>query len=141
MRALLGLPVALLAGTLHAHGLSHSAQPGSAVIVELRYADGSPFSYESAEVFRPGETLPFLAGRTDSNGRLVFVPDQSGDWRIRAFSEDGHGGDFTVAAAPGAEPATPDLRLGGAGGLLVGLSMVFGLFGLWSLFLRRQSCT
>lgn len=139
MRALLALPAAMLAGTLHAHGLSHSARSGSAVIVELRYADGSPFSYESAEVYRPGETVPFLPGRTDANGRLAFVPDRSGDWRVRAFSEDGHGGDFTVAAAGDAGAATPAAGLGTVGGLAVGLSILFGLFGLWSLFLRKRS--
>jgi nickel transport protein len=139
MRVLLALPAALLAGTLHAHALSHTAQPGSAVIVELRYGDGSPFSYESAEVYRPGEAVPFLAGRTDANGRMAFVPDRAGDWRVRAFSEDGHGGDFTVAAAGDAGTSTPAAGLGTVGGLAVGLSILFGLFGLWSLFLRKKS--
>jgi nickel transport protein len=139
MRVLLALPAALLAGTLHAHALSHTAQPGSAVIVELRYGDGSPFSYESAEVYRPGEAVPFLAGRTDANGRMAFVPDRAGDWRVRAFSEDGHGGDFTVPAAGDAGTAAPAAGLGTVGGLAVGLSILFGLFGLWSLFLRKKS--
>jgi len=139
MRALLALPAALLASALHAHALNHSAQPGSAVIVELRYGDGSPFSYESAEVYRPGETVPFLAGRTDANGRLAFVPDRAGDWRVRAFSEDGHGGDFTVAAAPESGAAAPSAGLGAVGGLAIGLSVIFGVFGIWSLFVRRRS--
>ncbi|MCU0299967.1 MAG: DUF4198 domain-containing protein [Candidatus Nanopelagicales bacterium] len=139
MRALLALPAVLLAGTLHAHALSHTAQSGSAVIVELRYGDGSPFSYESAEVYRPGEAVPFLAGRTDANGRLAFVPDRAGDWRVRAFSEDGHGGDFTVPAAGDPGTAAPAAGLGTVGGLAVGLSILFGLFGLWSLFLRKKS--
>lgn len=139
MRALLALPAALLAGALHAHALTHTVQPGSAVIIELRYADGSPFSYEAAEVYRPGEAVPFLAGRTDANGRLAFVPDRAGDWRVRAYSEDGHGGDFTVAAAPEGEAAAPAAAgLGTVGGLAVGLSILFGLFGLWSLFLRKK---
>lgn len=141
MKALLALPAALYACVLHAHALSHSAQLGSAIIVELRYGDGSAFSYESTEVYRPGETVPFLAGRTDANGCLAFVPDREGDWRVRAFSEDGHGGDFTVAAALGGEPPAPELRFAGLSGLLIGVSTLFGLFGLWSLFLRRKSCT
>ncbi len=139
MRALLALPAALLAGTLHAHALSHTAQSGSAVIVELRYGDGSPFSYESAEVYRPSESIPFLAGRTDANGRLAFVPDRAGDWRVRAFSEDGHGGDFTVAAAHEGGASAPSAGLGTVGGLAVGLSIIFGVFGIWSLFVRRRS--
>ena len=129
MRALLALPAALLAGTLHAHALSHEAQPGNAVIVELRYGDGSPFSYETAEVYRPAESVPFLAGRTDANGRLAFVPDRPGDWRVRAFSEDGHGGDFTVAAVSEGGSSPPSAGLGTVGGLAVGLSILFGLSG------------
>lgn len=142
MRAFLVLPAALLAGTLHGHGLTHSAQLGSAVIVELRYADDSPFSYESAEVYRPAETLPFFTGRTDANGRLAFVPDRSGDWRVRAFSEDGHGGDFTVAAAADGGSSAPSAGLGDVGGLPIGLpiglAIIFGIFGIWSLFVRRR---
>lgn len=139
MRVLPALTAALLAGVLHAHALTHTVQPGSAVIVELRYADGTPFSYEAAEVYRPGEAVPFLAGRTDVNGRLAFVPDRSGDWRVRVFSEDGHGGDFTVAAAGDASTTTPAAGLGTVGGLAVGLSVIFGVFGIWSLFVRRES--
>ncbi len=139
MKALLVLPAALLAGALQAHSLGHSVQTGSAVIVELRYGDGSPFSYETAEVYRPAESVPFLAGRTDANGRLAFVPDRPGEWRVRAFSEDGHGGDFVVAAAPEGGASAPSAGLGGLGGLAVGLSVLFGLFGLWSLFLRKKS--
>ena len=138
MRAFLALPAVLFAGTLHAHALSHTAQPGSAVIVELRYGDGSPFSYEAAEVYRPGESVPFLAGRTDANGLLAFVPDRAGNWRVRAFSEDGHGGDFTVAAVPEGGSPGPSAGMGELGGLAVGLSVLFGLFGLWSLFLRKR---
>lgn len=137
MRFLAILVAILFAGALHAHALSHSAQSGSAVIVELRYGDGSPFNYEAAEVFRPGETEPFLTGRTDANGRLAFVPDRTGDWRVRAFSEDGHGGDFTVAASAEGGTSAPSHRLGTISGLAVGLAVIFGLFGLWSLFGRK----
>jgi len=139
VKAVLVLPAALLAGVLHAHSLSHTAGQGSALIVELRYADGSLFSYEAAEVYRPAESVPFLVGHTDANGRLAFVPDRPGDWRIRAFSEDGHGGDFTVAAAAEGGSSPSSAGLGEVGGLAVGLSILFGLFGLWSLFIRKRS--
>jgi nickel transport protein len=139
VRCLAVLPAALLAGVLHAHSLSHTAQSGSAVIVELRYADGSPFSYESAEVFRPAESIPFLAARTDANGRLAFVPDRPGDWRVRAFSEDGHGGDFTVSAGGDGTASAGPAPLGALERGAIGVALLFGIFGIWSLFLRRRS--
>ena len=83
--------------------------------------------------------MPFLAGRTDANGRLAFVPDRAGDWRVRAFSEDGHGADFIVPAGAESGSPGPSAGLGELGGLAVGLSILFGLFGLWSLFLRKKS--
>ena len=138
MRAALGLLAVLAPGIVLAHQLTHAVQTGSALIVEFRYADGSPFSYEAAEVFRPGESIPFLAGRTDANGRVAFVPDRAGDWRVRAFSEDGHGGDFAVPAGPGGVGAADADGLGVLGRDAVGLSLLFGAFGLWSLFARRR---
>jgi len=130
--ALLAVPVAL-----HAHELTHSAQPGTAVIVEIRHGDGSPFSHQRAEVYRPGETVPFLGGRTDANGRLAFVSDRAGEWRVRAFSEDGHGGDFAVPASA-ADASATTTEPGLLSHLAVGLSLLFGVFGLWSLFLRSR---
>ena len=53
MKALLALPAALLAGTLHAHALSHTAQPGSAVIVELRYGDDASCQSMAEAMQRP----------------------------------------------------------------------------------------
>ncbi len=138
MRRLFILTAVLLAGTVQAHQVDHAVRTGPAVIVELRYGDGSPFSYESAELYRPGETIPFLVGHTDANGRLAFVPDRAGEWRVKVFSEDGHGGDFTVATSGEGSTPVSSKGLGTVGGLVVGLSLLFGLFGFWSLFLRKK---
>ena len=138
MRLPPGLLALALAAPAAAHQLDHAVQTGPAVIVDLHYGDGRPFSYEATEVYRPGETVPFLAGRTDANGRLAFVPDRAGDWRVRAFSEDGHGGDFTVPAGGEAGTKPRYEGLGVIGGLAVGLSLIFGAFGLWSLFASKK---
>lgn len=138
MRPAPALLALLMAVPAMAHQLNHSAQTGTAVVVELSYGDGSPFSYEAAEVYRPAESVPFLTGRTDANGRLAFVPDRPGDWRVRAFSEDGHGGDFAVPAGPGGVAAADADGPGVLGRLAIGLSLLFGAFGLWSLFARRR---
>ena len=130
--------LALAATAVCAHELQHSVQVGPAVVVELRYADGGPFSYEVAELYRPGEAAPFLTGRTDANGRVAFVPDQGGDWRLRVFSEDGHGGDFTFQAGPDPVPVAADAPLGTPTKLALGLSLLFGVFGAWALLLRRS---
>jgi nickel transport protein len=122
------------------HELLHTIERGEVTVVKLRYADGTPFSYESYEIYREDEKIAYQVGHTDAHGRISFVADRSGSWRIRAFSEDGHGADFVIDAT-----RSPD-SIGGAGPArfrteraLTGIALLFGLFGLLSLFRRRRS--
>jgi nickel transport protein len=78
-------------------------------------------------------------GRTDSQGRVVFIPDRAGTWRLKVFSEDGHGADlsFTTGGEVGVRDANEPflerhLRI------IVGVSVIFGVFGLVDLFARRR---
>jgi nickel transport protein len=130
---------ALLPGRALAHDLEHSIGEGKAVTVKIFYADGNEFSFESYEIYRAGDDIPFQVGRTDIHGRVVFVPDRAGTWRLKAFSEDGHGVDlsFTTGGENGIRDANEPflerhLRL------VVGVSVIFGVFGLVDLFLRRR---
>jgi len=127
------LPVQALA-----HDLQHRIDEGAAVSVRLFYADGSDFSFESYEVYRAGDEIPFQVGRTDLQGRVVFLPDRAGTWRIKAFSEDGHGADFSFSTdlKGGAQDANRSflerhLRI------VVGVSVIFGVFGLVNLLMRK----
>jgi nickel transport protein len=88
------------ASAARAHELIQTVTRASAVVIELKYGDNSPFSYEQFEIYRKGEDTPFQTGRTDVLGRIVFLPDRAASWRVRAFSEDGHGTDFTIDAGP-----------------------------------------
>ena len=138
------LAVVLAAGIARpaaAHDLRHEESSGQeAVVVRLFFSDGNAFSYERYEIYRVGEKVPFQVGRTDTLGRVVFIPDRSGVWRVRAFSEDGHGVDFTLSAAAGGEVT------GGRRPLieryprvLTGLGLIFGLFGLANLYVSRRT--
>jgi len=122
-----------------AHDLRHSIEEGAAVTVKLFFADGNGFSFESYEVYHAGEEIPFQVGRTDALGRIVFLPDRAGSWRIKAFSEDGHGADFslTTGAQGGVETADRSF-FERHSRLVVGVSIIFGIFGLVDLFVRRR---
>jgi len=122
-----------------AHDLRHSIEEGAAVTVKLSFADGNEFSFESYEVYHAGEEIPFQVGRTDALGRIVFRPDQAGSWRIKVFSEDGPGADFslTTGAQGGIESVDRSLFERNSR-LVVGVSIIFGIFGLVSLFARRK---
>ena len=136
------LAVAIVVGTTapgSGHEIMHEVARGEAVIVTLHYPEGTPFSYESFEIFRPDEELPFHVGRTDASGRISFLPDRDGTWRIRAFSEDGHGVDITVEAGPaGTQTVAGRSSNERYMRAVAGLAIVFGLFGVVSLFIRRR---
>jgi nickel transport protein len=139
----LGLGLALglaCTPTAAAHDLQHTITSGGAVVIELRFADGTPFTFESYEIFPQGTGTPIQVGRTDAQGRIAFLPDRAGVWRLRAFANDGHGLDidFTTdaAAAVGASDMPAYQR---HARLFVGLGLIFGIFGLVSLFYRRRA--
>jgi nickel transport protein len=122
-----------------AHEIIQSTTRANAVVVELKYADQSPFAYEQFEVYRKGEETPFQTGRTDALGRIVFVPDRSATWRVRAFSEDGHGTDFTIDAGPAdaaetaAQDSTRPMKI------VFGILMIFLVFLIVFRVVRRRA--
>jgi len=130
----------LLPGRALAHDLHYSVEQGPAVCVRLYYGGGEEFSFETYEVYRSGEEIPFQVGRTDMRGRLVFLPDRPGAWRVKAFSEDGHGVDISVTsdAKGGVEGAT-EPRFDRRARIIMGVSLIFGIFGLINLLVRRGS--
>ncbi len=78
--------------------------------MQFHFASEDDFSFESYEVYSPKESeIPFAVGRTDAKGRLFFMPDTNGTWRVKAFSEDGHGAvvDVNVDAAITKAPPAP----------------------------------
>lgn len=142
MRAVV-LALALLAAPAAAHevGLTQGGAP--ATVLTLRYADGQPFAYEAFELYRPDGEVPVQVGRTDAQGRVVFVADGRPVWRLKAYSADGHGVDREIrvdsAALAGAVQDGADSAGVPRGWLLAGgLGVIFGLFGLLQLFIGRK---
>ncbi|MBU1699485.1 MAG: hypothetical protein KJ970_17480 [Candidatus Eisenbacteria bacterium] len=138
------LPLFLLILTFssssQAHELNHSINYGKANILHLTFGDDSPFSYESFEIYPPGESTPFQVGRTDKKGRIIFMADRAGDWRIRAFSEDGHGLDITLPIDEGGLVSETGSSIPNRWiRILSGLGILFGIFGVISLFYRKKS--
>ncbi len=134
---LLGLAVGVAAS--HAHDLQYSVAAGQAVVVKLFYVDNTPFTFEGYEVYREGEKLPYQVGRTDSQGRVSFLPDRPGKWRIKAISEDGHGLDFTLTTDAAAHVEGSDKPVYERyGRIVVGIAVILGLFGFLNLYLRRK---
>ena len=139
LRYLLPVFVIALSSEALAHSLQHQVDEGPAVSIRLFYEAGNDFSFEGYELYRAGEETPFQVGRTDLHGRVVFIPDRAGTWRIKVFSEDGHGAEFSFTT-------TAEVGVGAVESpfverhlrIITGVSVVFGLFGLLNLLSRRR---
>lgn len=129
----------LLAGTAMAHEVQVNTAGATATVVTLRYADAQPFAFEAYELYPAGSETPAQVGRTDVAGRVVFIADTPGEWRLKAWSEDGHGVDRQISAISGELAVTPPLAETPRTALwLGGLGAIFGLFGLWQFYLGRK---
>lgn len=140
MASLLLCFLLLLPAVLRAHELRYEVAEGRAVSVQIFSSSSTGLAGQAYEIYRPGEKdEPFQSGRTDAHGRLVFLPDRPGEWRITVFSEDGHGLDFLLRtdASGTVEPADRPL-LDRHAGLVIGVALIFGLFGLVNLTARRR---
>jgi len=139
--ALLPVVLALLIEPVAAtaHGLDHTIAGDRAVVVTLTYDDGAPFSFESCEVTPPDADAPSQVGRTDRRGRVVFLADRPGDWRVRVVAQDGHGADLTVPVGadllPSQDHAAGPTR---PVKLVTGVSVLFGIFGVVALLMSRR---
>ena len=126
-----------------AHEVHHAIEATGAVAVRLSYADGKPFSFEAFEATPAGKDVPAQVGRTDDQGRAVFVPGVIKRWRVKAFSADGHGIDLrfdapAVVASHGPASGAPGDGPNRASLLLFGLSLLLGGFGIYQLWLGKK---
>lgn len=136
-----GLFLLFFAATLaQAHEVHTRIETTGAVVVTLTYANGQPFAYEKYALTPAGQETPRQVGNTDAAGRIAFVPDGIGQWRLQATSADGHGVNLEFATPSlsadkqSVDASLPRWLLAG-----FGLALIFGLFGLVQLFLRRKS--
>jgi len=130
----------LLAFPAAAHDLQHMAASAQALVIQMHYADGSPFAFEAYEVYRDGEKVPQQVGRTDKTGRIAFLPDGPATWRVKAFSEDGHGLDIRVESGAGGTVEAADRPIFDRfARIFVGVAVILALFATLKLFYRRRS--
>lgn len=121
------------------HDLQYTVVAGQAVVVKLFYVDNTAFAFEGYEIYPQGAQLPVQVGRTDAQGRIAFLPDKAGKWRIKAMSQDGHGLDFNIETDAAARLTGSDKPLYERyGRVVVGVALLLGLFGLINLYVKRK---
>jgi nickel transport protein len=138
MRAAI-LLLAILCTPAWGHEVKVEIAKQDAAVVSLSYADGKPFTYEAYEIYQPGKDIPEQVGRTNAQGQIVFLPGAQTEWRVKAYTADGHGIDQKMhVEAGGSAVSTASGGLPRPLLLFAGLGIVFGIFGLIQLFFRRK---
>jgi nickel transport protein len=125
------------------HSISYQVEQ-KGIALRSFYSAKDPASYSQYEIWGPGdrEDLPHQTGRTDKNGFLAFVPDRAGTWKVRVWGESSHGyHGFTTEVKVDKELnlvsfSKPLLAVHTK--LITGLSLIFGIFGIYA-FLRSRS--
>ena len=71
--------------------MDHGVAILDATVVTSSHPFGAPPIFQPYRVHAPGSDVAFQTGRSDELGRVSFVPDRAGEWRIVVSTEDGHG--------------------------------------------------
>ena len=138
MRYVLLLLALALSSVSAAHEVQHRLATSTAVSVCFTYADGKPFACETYELYPQGSEVPAQVGKTDAEGRVVFIPGARTGWRLRVFSNDGHGADFSFESPvlavieSAAEPVDRTARV------FFGLAAMLATFAAYQFFVRRK---
>ena len=131
-----------------AHGVSGVISEKKALLVTAEYDDGEPMSYGAVEILNLKEKLPFQSGRTDRNGRFLFLPDRAGEWQVTIKDGMGHQVIISTIVNENMAIGMDEKQNHGAvhGGsfpryerILMGLSFIFGIFGFLFWWKGRQN--
>ncbi|MCX8086502.1 MAG: hypothetical protein N3C63_06300 [Rhodocyclaceae bacterium] len=137
MKALLAL-LSCVFTLAHAHEVHREITVTPAVVITLSYANGAPFAYEKYTLTASGEATPRQVGNTDAAGRISFVPGDVETWHLVATSADGHGVSEEIRVPALGNSGATAAALPRWLMALAGLSLIFGLFGLWQLFVKGK---
>ncbi len=133
------LLVLFFTGVLSAHNLKHTLLWEESMILTLQFVKEGDFSFQSYEVYAPKTKIPFQVGRSDAHGKIVFLPDSSGKWRVKIFSEDGHGKIIEVDINKTNKGQTIVQNTSTVGRLLLGFVLLFSVFGVIYFTKRKKS--
>lgn len=120
------------------HGVQGMLADG-VVGVQFVYEGGAPL--RAADVTATlADTSETIEGLTDSQGRFAFFPDQPGEWQVEVNDGMGHRARLVVDVdGDGLAVATHTHSHGHhVAPWIVGLSSLFGLFGVWTLWGNRR---
>lgn len=124
---------------LFSHNLQHTISKEQSVVVTFSFAQEDDFSFQSYEIYAPESEIPFAVGRTDALSRISFLPDRPGLWKIKAFSQDGHGKIVEVAVNKAMQTQIKIDKSTLFQKALIGIVVLFTVFGLLYIIARKKN--
>lgn len=124
---------------LFSHNLQHTVSKEQSVVVTFSFAQEDDFSFQSYEIYAPEGEIPFAVGRTDALSRISFLPDRPGLWKIKAFSQDGHGKIVEVAVDEAMQTQIKIDKSTLFQKALIGIVVLFAVFGLLYIIARKKN--
>ena len=74
-----------------AHGVGYREIFLKSVPLEFFYSTGEKMSYCETKIFSPNDSkFAAQTSRTDEQGRVAFIPDSPGEWRVIVNDAEGH---------------------------------------------------
>ena len=128
---------------LWAHGVVYEVKEDKTVIIKVAYDDGEPMSYAEIKIFSPdNKNIEHQNGRTDKNGCFAFLPDEVGKWKVVVNDGMGHGVVTEVNVEKAMKIEKTSYKAWSRWqGLITGLSIIWGLTGLFFYFKVRKRIT
>jgi nickel transport protein len=124
---------------IFSHGVGLEIEQQEASVIYLHHTDDTPLVAADYELTVAGASTPYQSGKTDASGRVVFIPGDLREWRLRVFSEDGHGIDTTFKLTPGtlshshADHVDSDITK-----MILGFGILLSGFGIMMLFTKSK---
>jgi hypothetical protein len=110
-----------------------------ASVIRLNHGDDTPLVNADYELSVVGVETPYQSGKTDVFGRVVFIPGDLREWRLRVFNQDGHGIDTTFELDRGAlSRVHHDHDSSDVTRLILGIGILLSVFGLLMLYTRKK---
>ncbi|HPF07722.1 MAG TPA: hypothetical protein PK293_16895 [Spirochaetota bacterium] len=83
---------------LYSHGVEYKISKNKVYTVSMNYSDGEIMNYTNYKIYSPGSESVFQSGLTDKNGKISFIPDAAGEWKVDVNDDTGHAASVIVKA-------------------------------------------
>ncbi|MCK9491637.1 MAG: LPXTG cell wall anchor domain-containing protein [Sulfurimonas sp.] len=121
---------------LFSHNLNHTISKEQSVVVSFSFSQKDDFSFQNYEVYAPNSEIPFAVGRSDALSRVSFLPNIDGKWKVKAFSEDGHGKIVDIEVGKDMQAQVDTNSNNTLLKALIGLMILLGIFGL--IYIKKK---